>query len=168
MLNKLIRFGKGLSLEEIQQLAPISDRYIIPHNKSLSKPHGLVLYTIKDRQGAQEEALTIMKAFQQLGLSVGASCWEDFDDMKECFGNKLEEISKDCCFLMVSIMAHGFKGHIKGHEGKSGQLNDLLKEVELRLPSFIPVVGYMDTSNCIRCFVIDIIMYVMPMQQAYA
>ena len=139
-----MRYGKGLSLDDIKALSDVPDlskSFIIPHNQSLSKPYGMVFYTTKDRDGAQEEALTVMKAMELLKMTVFADCWENFDGMRECLSEKVARMKVDCCFLLVSIMAHGFKGHVIGEHGSRGQLNDLIRVIDLELEPSIPVVS---------------------------
>ena len=128
-------------IKTLSDVPQLSKSYIIPHNQSLSKPYGLVFYTTKDRSGAQEEALTVMKALEQLKMTVFANCWDNFDDMRECLSEKVARLKDDCCFLRVSIMAHGFKGHVIGDDGSQGQLNDLIRVIDLELEPSIPVVS---------------------------
>ena len=133
-----------MSLDDIEVLTntpQLSNTYIIPRNQSLSKPYGLVFYTTKDRPGAQEEALTVMKALEQIKMTVFTNCWDNFDNMREGLSNKLTIIKDECSFLFVSIMAHGFKGHVVGNDGSRGQINDLLRVIELELKPSIPVVS---------------------------
>ena len=141
MLSKLILYGKGLSLRDIEALSEISDEYILPHDRTLAKPYGLVFYTTENRPGAIEEAQTMMKAFVSSGFTAYAYSWKQFSELNLSLANKLDEIGSDCCFLIVSIMAHGFKGHLIDSDGMHGQINDLIKEAELRLQDFIPVVS---------------------------
>ena len=140
-MQKLIQYGCGLSLEDIEKLGPRSDTYIIPTNQQLSKPYGMVIYAVKGRKEGQEEALNMTLAFKQLGLNVLSECWENFETMKEKFSSTLEKIKGECNFLLVSLMSHGFEGHVKGDEGEPGEINELIREVELTLPSFVPVVS---------------------------
>lgn len=156
LLNKVVRYGKGLYLEDIEELSNVkllSKNYIVPHCHSLSKPYGLVFYTSKDRPGAQNEALAVMKALGQMRIKVFANCWENFDEMRECLADKMSNIKDDCSFLLVSIMAHGYKGYVVGEDGSSGQLNDLMNIVDLELKPCIPVVSHLGVigssrSNC--------------------
>ena len=145
-LRKLIQFGGGLSLEDIAKLGPRSDTYIIPSRQLLSKPYGMVIYAVKGRKEGQEEALNMTLAFKQLGLNVLSECWENFETMKEKFSSTLEKIKGECNFLLVSLMSHGFEGHVKGDEGEPGEINELIREVELTLPSFVPVVSQINSQ----------------------
>ena len=54
---------------------------------------------------------------------------------------KVARMKVDCCFLLVSIMAHGFKGHVIGDDRSQGQLNDLIRVIDLELEPSIPVVS---------------------------
>ena len=83
MMRKLIKYGQtGLSLADIEALTDISDTYIIPNDQSLAKPYGLVYYTTKDRDGATEEAHTIMQAFESLSITGLSNSWENFDQLR--------------------------------------------------------------------------------------
>ena len=143
LLNKIVRYGKGMSLGDIEELSNVkqlSKNYIIPHGRSLTKPYALVFYTCKDRPGAHQEALTVMRALEQMRMTVYANIWESFDVMRESLADRVSSINDTCSFLLVSIMAHGFKGHVVGEDGSRGQLNDLIGVVDLELKPFIPVV----------------------------
>ena len=61
--------------------------------------------------------------------------------MNESLADKVRSIQDHCSFLLVSIMAHGYKGHVVGEDGSRGQLNDLIKVVDLNLKEFVPVVS---------------------------
>ena len=155
MLRKLIKYGQtGLSLVDIEALTDISDTcYIIPNDQSLAKPYGLVYYTTKDRDGAAEEAHTIMQAFESLNITALSNSWENLYQLRVTFSDKLEEIKDECWFLIVTFMAHGFKGHLVGEDGSRGKINDLINLVDLQISPAVPVVSkfYPETVTCLSC-----------------
>lgn len=140
MLGKLIRYGVELSLEDIESLSPFSKSYIIPFNQRLTKPFALVCYTTEDRPGSIEEAQTVMKALKSLGLNVFGNSWGNIRELERSLEDKLDEIKHECNFLLLSIMAHGFRGHVLGEDGSRGKLNTLIDMVNQKLSKSIPVV----------------------------
>lgn len=97
---------------------------------------------ITDRPGAREEAKAVIDSLDSIGFIVYYKEWYDFHDLKTALETKICDIKDESSLLFVSIMAHGFGGHVKGsYEGSHGEINTLFGVIRQHLPEFVPLVS---------------------------
>ena len=131
---------ESITVEQIEELSPHSSLYIIPYKQMKSKRYGLILYSSLDRQGSTEEAESLELALQAAGCDVMKMEWSNGRELHSLIDSCLDKVSADCALLVVSVMAHGGRGVVKGSAGGLISVNDILQQFTARLPVHTPMV----------------------------
>ena len=124
-----------LAIPHIQELSPHSSQYIVPYNQKMSKRYGLILYTIYNRPGAQEEADNMEQSLCTAGFHVEKAEWKD----TYILNSLLERIARDCSLLVLCLMSHGIRGVLHGVSW-SIPINDILDYTSRYIPESSPKV----------------------------
>lgn len=68
-ISEIVQF-EGLSMNQIQELSPYGNNYVIPFNQQKAKRYALIYYNAEDRFGAHDEADTLEMALNETGCEV--------------------------------------------------------------------------------------------------
>ena len=131
-----------LTVKQLFALSPDSMRYLIPYNKTNSRPYAILMYNPYERNGAEEEAKKLAKAWETVGFKVIVCKWLHTHEIKVILDKVLLASLANCCLLTINIMCHGDRGTLRGNRGSYLLINNLLYHLESTLPPHLPLVRY--------------------------
>ena len=127
---------------QIEALSPYSsDRYLVPFQRTKSRPCGIILYTTVDRKGADEEASKIADSFKLSGCDVFKLQWSSTSELRGAIDDIWGRIRSGCSLLYICLMAHGYSGTLSGGDGSDIPINNLLSHLSSMLPNHLPLVS---------------------------
>lgn len=75
-----------------------------------------------------------------LGFDTRSIKWTTTNDLKSKIQVTVDKLKSQCCMLVVSIMSHGCNGSLKGSDGSTVPVNDILHLFTQDVPAQIPMV----------------------------
>lgn len=140
LLQKLIE-QEPLNQQHIECLSPFSSEYIAPINTKHVRPYCLIFYNEHDREGAREEANTLNEGFACKGFDVQMQNWEHTNHLLHRISASIDAVSDSCSIMVISILAHGQHGMVRGVEKSEITFNDVVEKIKQKLPVHIPLVS---------------------------
>ena len=101
----------------------------------------MIFYNTDDRLGAVDESRDLLLALQGRGFDVKRRRWSDpLIELKDLIRESASRVSAECKMVFMCIMGHGRAGLLKGADGKSLPLNDVMHLLKDKLQAEIPLV----------------------------
>ena len=101
----------------------------------------MIFYNTDDRLGAVDESRDLLLALQGRGFDVKRRRWSDpLIELKDLIRESASRVSAECKMVFMCIMGHGRAGLLKGADGTSLPVNDVMHLLKDKLPAEIPLV----------------------------
>ena len=167
-----------LTAKQISAIYPLSKHYIIPKNQLFTRRIALICYTLDRREGAEEEATILQAALEKSKFSVLTMQWTSYDNLIEWLATMTKQLADSTSVLFVAVMSHGFSGNIRGVDGSSGGIGEIVSCVRFRTPQHIPIVSVLYnipiawqiyyaihwlSSMIVRCTVLQFVLKLHPL-----
>ena len=131
-----------LTMDEVRDLSAQCSSFIIPNHIDHAKRLGLILYNPIDREnGAAEEADKIEADLKGVGFDTVKKEWKSREDLFGAMDENLDEGNvANCSIVICCLMAHGRAGVVRGSNGDDFPVNNVLRQLESKLPPHLPSV----------------------------
>lgn len=118
------------------------ENYIIPRNQRNSKMYALLLSSKFKRPGAEREATYLQHGLSAGGFELAGVTfdWTGRSGLEHVIGC-VDSIIRGCSLLFVCLMSHGGRGLLEPSRGQTIPVNDILLELDQKLPSTVPLAS---------------------------
>ena len=147
--SREVLFNSSWNMEIIQLLYQFDNSFFIPRGKEKAKINTFIRYNTFSRpgskhprrQGAKDEADSIIKGLQSCGFTIRMPLvdWK-FDRLLGYLRQHITDVKDNCSVIFICLMSHGDKGILYDADGSEGKINQVLEELAV-LKSTTPVVS---------------------------